>query len=348
MLTALIMAGGKGTRFWPISTENKPKQFLNLIDDKTMLQATIERLEDLINIDHIFVCTGVQYIGIIKEQLPNLPEKNIIIEPTGKNTAPCILLSLLYIKQIYMDANVVVLPSDHKINNKKEFLKILSVANKFVDDTFESIVTIGIEPNRPETGYGYINFSDNIEKIDNYQIKKVRCFVEKPNLNIAKEYLDKGTYLWNAGMFVFNCKFMIEEFKRLSNQMYQILSTLPAIEDENYMEVLEKKYSLCESISIDYAIMEKSKHIFVIPGDFGWDDIGSWKALERYIKKDENNNIFKGKVNNFNSKNNIAYSKKKEIILLDINELFVIEADDKIVVGKKESISKVYELRDNK
>ena len=151
MLTALIMAGGKGTRFWPKSTENKPKQLLNLIDDKTMLQATIERLEDLINIDHIFVCTGVQYIGIIKEQLPNLPEKNIIIEPTGKNTAPCILLSLLYIKQIYMDANVVVLPSDHKINNKKEFLKILSVANKFVDDTFESIVTIGIEPNKKGT-----------------------------------------------------------------------------------------------------------------------------------------------------------------------------------------------------
>lgn len=346
MLTALIMAGGKGTRFWPISTEEKPKQFLNLIDEKTMIQATVERLKDLINIDYVFICTGMKYVSIIKEQLPNLPERNIIIEPMGKNTAPCILLSVLYIKQIYANANIIVIPSDHKINDEKKFLNILSAANKFVENNYESIVTIGIEPNRPETGYGYINFSDNVEKINDYLIKKVYRFVEKPNLNKAKEYLNEGTYLWNAGMFIFNSKFMIEEFKKLFKQAFQILSTLPPIESENYMEMLEKKYSLCECISIDYAIMEKSEHIFVIPGDFGWDDIGSWRALERYIKKDKNSNIFKGKVNNFNSKNNIVYSTEKEIILLDINELFVIEAKDKIVVGKKDSISRVYELRD--
>ena len=345
MLTALIMAGGKGTRFWPMSTEEKPKQFLNLIDSKTMIQATVDRLEGLININHIFICTSKSYVDIVKQQLPNLPEKNIIIEPIGRNTAPCILLSTLYIKEMYDEANIVVLPSDHKINDKQEFLNILSSANDFINKNKEGIITIGIKPNRPEIGYGYINYGDDIDEFNNHSVKKVNRFVEKPNIEKAKEYLEANTYLWNAGMFVFNCDFMLEQFKIFFCNSYKILSSLPSINDSRYMEELHDKYILCDAISVDYAIMEKSDAIYVIPADFGWDDIGSWKALERYIIQDDNGNIIKGNINSVNSQNNVVYATDKKIILLDAEDLFVIETEDKIVVGKKDSIEHVHELR---
>lgn len=345
MLVALIMAGGKGTRFWPMSTEEKPKQFLKLIDERTMIQATVDRLEGLIDIENVFICTGAKYVDLVKEQLPRLPERNIIVEPAGRNTAPCILLSSLYIKQIYKNANIIVLPSDHKINNEPEFLNILSSANKFIKRNNKAIITIGIQPDRPETGYGYINFGEDEDIIGNYHIKKVNRFVEKPSLEKAKEYLGKGTYLWNAGMFMFNSNFMIDEFKQYFTAAYNILSSLPLIEDNGYMEELEDKYALCEAISIDYAIMEKSKYIYVIPGNFGWDDIGSWKALERYIPEDKNKNIFKGNVKGYNSNHNTVYGTDKQIILLDASDLFIIETDNKIVIGKKDSLPKVHKLR---
>lgn len=344
MLVALIMAGGSGTRFWPISTEKKPKQFLNLIDERTMIQATVERLEPLIDINHIFVCTGQQYVGLVKKQLPNLPKKNIIVEPIARNTAPCILLSILYIRQIYKECKVVVLPSDHKINDEKEYLSVLSSGNQFLDKYKESIVTIGVTPDRAETGYGYIKYGEVVSVINNHNIEKVNRFVEKPNLDKALEYLDSGHYLWNAGMFMFDVNFMINEFKKHYSS-YKLLSLLPSIDDNCYYEKLKKIYENCEAISIDYAIMEKSKKIYVISASFGWDDIGSWKALERYISKDKYGNILKGNVKICNSKNSIIYGNNKEILLIDIDDIFCIDTDDRIILGKKNSLSKVHKLR---
>ncbi len=340
MFCALIMAGGKGTRFWPKSTEEMPKQFLKLIDEKTMIQLTYDRLLKTMPAERIFVATGERYKELVKKQLESLPERNIIIEPEGRNTAPCILLACLYIKQIYEDATIAVLPSDHAIKNGEEFCNILNTAKDYVENkNKQAIVTIGINPNRPETGYGYIKF----EKEDR-EVIKVERFVEKPNLETAKEYLSQGGYLWNAGMFIFDVGNMLNELEH-NYSSYEILSHLPKIESTNYKEELDKLYPKCESISIDYAVMEKSKNIYVIPGDFGWDDIGTWNSLERYKEKDESDNILNGNIKNYNSKNNIIYAGDKKVILLDAENIFCIDTDEVLVIGNKDSISKVHELR---
>lgn len=345
MLIALIMAGGSGSRFWPMSTEEKPKQFLSLVNDKTMIQDTVDRLKSLIDIEHIFVCTCNKYENLVREQLPDLPKRNIVIEPFARNTAPCILLSTLYIKQIYGDANVIVLPSDHKINVETEFLNILSDANTYLENNCEAIITIGIKPDRPETGYGYIKYGKVLNKVKTHEFKKVIKFVEKPNQEKANQYLTDDHYLWNAGMFIFNVNFMINEFNRNSKKCYELLTSLPKIDDSKYTIVLEEQYKKCDSVSIDYAIMEKSNNICVVPADFEWDDIGSWKSLERYIVKDENNNIIKGNTKIINSKYNIIYGNNKRIILLDVDNIFCIDVNDTLIIGKRDSISEVYKLR---
>ena len=341
MFCALIMAGGKGTRFWPKSTESMPKQFLNLIDEnETMIQLTYERLLTIMPKERIFVITGARYKNQVAHDLKELPERNIIIEPEGRNTAPCILLACLYIKEIYEDATIAVLPSDHAIKNTNEFCNILSKANEYVEkENRGAIVTIGITPDRPETGYGYIKFENNKNNVI-----KVERFVEKPNLEKAKEYLADGGYLWNAGMFIFDVNNMLNELE-INYSGYNILKELPNIESTNYLEKLKELYPECESISIDYAVMEKSKSIYVIPGNFGWDDIGSWNSLERYIQKDINSNILNGNVESYNSKNNIVYSGDKKVILLDASDVFCIDTDNVLVIGSRDSINKVHELR---
>lgn len=344
MLVALIMAGGRGTRFWPASTDKKPKQFLSLVSDKTMIQETVGRLLPLIDIEHIFICTIAKYKNYCLEQFPGILERNIIIEPVGRNTAPCILLSTLYIKQIYSDANVIVLPSDHQINNVSEFLSVLEDANKFVDSKKDAIVTIGITPNRPETGYGYINFESTVCKVDEHDIKNVKRFVEKPNIERAQEYLEDGHYLWNAGMFMFNVDFMIRQYEQYANETYKTLTSLPSIISHDYEKELEEKYVACEAISVDFAIMEKTDKLYVIPADFGWDDIGAWDALSRYLKNDSNKNITKGDVTVYNSSNNTVFSSSKPVTLLDVEGLFVIETEERVIVGKRESLNRVHEL----
>ena len=332
----LIMAGGKGTRFWPKSTEKKPKQFINLI-----IQLTVDRVRNIVPIEKIFVATGEKYIDLVKEQIPDLPNKNIIVEPVGRNTAPCILLASLYIKQIYNDCNIAVLPSDHLIKNEKLFLDTLKTANNFVKDNKESIVTIGITPDRPETGYGYIKY----DKMDKKNVVKVDRFVEKPDFEKAKQYLDSKEYLWNAGMFIFNIDYMLKELENNYSETYELLQQLPSIYDENYNKILREIYPKSQSISIDYAVMEKSKNIYVIPSDFGWDDIGTWKALERYIKEDENKNYIKGQVSIYNSSNNILYSENKKIMVIGLDNIFCIESDDMIVIGPKDSMEELVKYR---
>ena len=257
---ALIMAGGKGTRFWPKSTEEKPKQFISLVEERTMIQLTIDRIKKMLPIEKIFIATGEKYVDLVKEQIPELPNKNIIMEPIGRNTAPCILLATLYIKQIYNNCNIAVLPSDHLIENEEEFLNTIQTADEFVNKNIESIVTIGIEPNRPETGYGYIKYS----KENNNKVIKVDKFVEKPNLETAEKYLASKEYLWNAGMFIFNANYMLKELNKNYNSGYELLKLLPSIEDESYKEKLNEMYPKCEKISIDYAVMEKSENVYVV------------------------------------------------------------------------------------
>ena len=341
MLCALIMAGGIGSRFWPQSTEDLPKQFLKLLGDKTMIRMTFDRINKLIPSENIFIVTNNRYVNKIKEEIPELPLVNIITEPCSKNTAPCILLSSLYIKNLLGEVNIACISSDSYIKKEEVFLEKIKLANDFVTNNKEALVTIGITPTRPETGYGYIKYNK-----DEAAPNKVERFVEKPDLSKAQEYLNSGDYLWNAGMFIFNNINMIKEIETNSNNEYEVLKDLPNIGDESYKDFLNTNYEKCNKISIDYAVMEKSNHVYTIPSDLGWDDIGSWKSLERYIPKDSNDNIIKGDVKVINSNNNVIYGNGKKIILYNVSDLFCIDSNDVVIIGKREDLDKVQTLKD--
>lgn len=332
MLCALIMAGGKGTRFWPLSTEEKPKQFLNLVGSYTMIQMTVNRILPIIPIERIFVCTGEKYVGYVKEQLVDLPDRNIIIEPEGRNTAPCIALSSMIINKYYEDSSILVLPSDHLIEKEDAFRKIIIEGNNFINSNKESIVTLGIKPNRPEIGYGYIKVSDNSSNM----VRRVEKFVEKPDENTAKKYIEEGNYLWNSGMFLWKAKWIINEIKRCLPNTYEALNNLQVLNEELLQEFINKNYVKTDNISIDYAVLEKSDNIYVIPSDIGWDDIGTWKAVERYKEKDLNNNIASDNVNIIQSRSNMIVNNQKKVVLIGIEDVMTLETEDSIfIVNKK-------------
>lgn len=330
-ICALIMAGGKGTRFWPLSTEEKPKQFLNLVGSKTMIQMTIDRILPIIPIERIFVCTGEKYISLIKEQIPNLPDRNIIVEPEGRNTAPCIALSALIIKRYYKDSTMVVLPSDHLINDEKRFRELLLLGGRFLENNSDGILTLGMKPDRPETGYGYIQFGEEVE----LGIKKVNRFVEKPNLQLAKQYLDKGSYLWNGGMFLWKTEHVLKEIKKYIPNTYEVLHNIESIDENSIQEMINENYNKTDSISIDYAVLEKSDKIFVIPSEIGWDDIGTWKSVERYKKKDEENNIINNNTYVIDSTSNMVVNNNKKIVMIGIDNTMAIETEDTIYIVNK-------------
>lgn len=342
MLCALIMAGGKGTRFWPLSTEEKPKQFLNIIDDNTMIQMTVNRILPIVPIERIFVCTGEKYIDLVKSQLPNLPDKNIIVEPEGRNTAPCIALSTMIINRYYNNSTILVLPSDHLIKDENNFRDTILLAEDFINDNSDSIITLGMEPDRPETGYGYIKVSKDY----NNEIKKVEKFVEKPNSETAKKYLDEACYLWNGGMFLWKANNILSEIKKYTPNTYEALHNISLIEEENLQDLINKQYKDTESISIDYAVLEKSDKIYVVPSNFGWDDIGSWRAVERYREKDSNNNILNGAAKAINSQSNMVVNNKKKIVMIGIEDIMAIETEDIMYIVNKKNMDNLKDYKE--
>lgn len=341
MLCALIMAGGVGSRFWPQSTPENPKQFLSLVSEKAMIQMTYDRMKKIVPKEKIFIVTNYNYVDKVKEQIPEIKDINIITEPCSRNTAPCILLSTIYIKNIYKNTNIVCVSSDSHIENENKFMDDISLANEFVTKKQDAIVTIGIKPTRPETNYGYIKYEHSDDKV-----LKVLRFVEKPNLELAKKYYESKEYLWNAGMFIFNAESILKEFKNNVPKEYNLLINLPKHINSEYYKFLNENYEKCEKISIDYAVMEKSNNVYTIPTEIGWDDIGTWNSVERYIPKDERDNVLKGNIEAINSNNNIVYANNKKVVLLDVENVFCIDSDDVIIVGKKESLNKVYTLKD--
>ena len=341
MLCALIMAGGVGLRFWPQSTPENPKQFLSLVSEKAMIQMTYDRMKKIVPKEKIFIVTNYNYIDKVKEQIPEINDINIITEPCSKNTAPCILLSTIYIKNIYKNSNIVCVSSDSHIENENKFIDDIVLANEFVTKKQEAIVTIGIKPTRPETNYGYIKYEHSDDKV-----LKVSRFVEKPNLELAKKYYESKEYLWNAGMFIFNAESILKEFENNLPKEYNLLINLPKHINSEYYKFLNENYKKCEKISIDYAVIEKSNNVYTIPTEIGWDDIGTWNSVERYIPKDERDNVLKGNIEAIDSNNNIVYANNKKVVLLDVENIFCIDSDDVIIVGKKESLNKVHTLKD--
>ena len=345
MLCALIMAGGKGTRFWPLSTEEKPKQFLNLIGEETMIQMTVNRIKPIIPIERVFVCTGEMYVDLVKEQLPELPEQNIIVEPEGRNTAPCITLSAFVIKKYYKDANMIVLPSDHLISDEDEFRNVIKNADEFVKENKEAIITLGMEPTRAETGYGYIRYGKDEKVINNHKVIKVDAFVEKPNKEKAKAYIKEGNYLWNGGMFLWSAENILNQIENYSNDTYKALKDIEIVSNEEIQELINNNYHKTEAISIDYAVMEKSDSIYVVPSRFGWDDVGSWEALDRYREKDEKGNVLVGSAKVVDSHGNLVISSSHDIVVEGMKDIYVIENDGKILVGHKSNVANVKDLK---
>lgn len=343
MLCALIMAGGKGTRFWPLSTADKPKQFLKLLGSETMIQMTVNRINKSIPLNRVFVCTTESYVDLVKEQLPKLPSNNIIIEPEGRNTAPCIALSAMVIKRRFKDANMVVLPSDHLIRDEEDFLGSIEYANNFLKVNKEAIITLGMRPDRVETGYGYIKIGKDSYKKN---IKEVDAFIEKPTWDKAKSYIESNEYLWNGGMFLWNIDNITSLIKEFLPKTYEALKSILTTREDKIYEKIKENYSKTDAISIDYGVLEKAKNIYVIPCDCGWDDVGNWTSVERYSDKDSVGNVFKAQGTLYNSKNNIVLTHKN-ILLNDVENLIVVETDDYIMISSKkqeQDIKKAKEL----
>lgn len=337
--TALIMAGGKGERFWPRSRVSLPKQFLSLTDDgKTMIQLTVERISPLVNIEDVYIATNKNYRELVKQQLPGIPEENILCEPVGRNTAPCIGLGAAHVAKKYDDATMIVLASDHLIKNNEIFTETFTQACE-VAEKGENLVTIGITPNYPETGYGYIKYDQNTKEGSAYAVEK---FVEKPVLEVAKEYLADGHYLWNSGMFVWNVSTILNNFKKLLPESYAALMKIKeSVGTADEEAVLNKEFMNLEAESVDYAIMEKADNIYIIPGNFGWDDIGSWLAVGRIKKTDDDNNVVNGNVVTVNTKNCVIEGADKLIATVGLRDMVVVDTKDATLISTKENAGEI-------
>lgn len=343
--TALIMAGGRGERFWPKSRKNLPKQFLSLTDDgKTMIQLTIERILPLVALEDIYIATNRDYKDLVREQLPDLPEENILCEPIGRNTAPCIGLGAIHISRKYEDAVMMVLPSDHLIKYQQMFLNTLCQGCELAEKG-PNLVTIGITPDYPETGYGYIKFIPEESDGHAYAVDR---FVEKPSLEVAKEYLATEQYLWNSGMFLWKVSTILDNLKQFMPTIYNGLQIIKsAINTADAETVLETEFTAFPSESIDYGIMEKAKNIFILPGTFGWDDVGSWLAVGRIRKSNEQGNVVNGNIITIGTKNCIIEGGQKLIATVGLENLIIVDTEDATLICDKNSAGDIKKVLEN-
>lgn len=343
--TALIMAGGRGERFWPKSRLNMPKQFLSLTDDgKTMLQLTVERILPLVHMEDIFIATNRDYYDLVRQQLPDLPTRNILCEPAGRNTAPCIGLGAVHMAKKYGDAVMLVLPSDHLIKYNSIFLNTLADAADIAEKG-DNLITLGIAPDCPETGFGYIKFRSDKAFGRAYEVER---FVEKPDLEKAKEYIASELYLWNSGMFIWKVSTILHNMKTHLPKLYQGLQEISkAIDTAGEKATLEKEYTAFQSESIDYGIMEKANNIYTLTGAFGWDDVGSWLAVGRLKASNEFGNVVNGNVVAVNTKNVIIQGGDKLIATVGISDLIVVDTPDALLICHKDSTADIKKVLEN-
>lgn len=337
--TALIMAGGRGERFWPKSRKSLPKQFLSLTNSgKTMIQLTVDRILPLVSMEDIYISTNEEYCALVQAQLPEIPAENILCEPVGRNTAPCIGLGAVHMAAKYGDTVMLVLPSDHLIKQTAFFLNTLQDACE-VAQAGENLVTLGITPDEPETGYGYIKFDSSRPLLRAFGVEK---FVEKPDLETAKAYLESEQYLWNSGMFSWKVSTILGNYQALLPEMYEGLQTIrAAIGTEAEASVLAAEFPRLQSVSVDYGIMEHAENIYTLPGSFGWDDVGSWLAIERINPTNEFGNVVSGNLITVDTKNCILQGGKKLIAAVGVEDLIVVDTDDALLICEKNSAGEI-------
>ncbi len=335
----IIMAGGVGTRFWPFSRQKFPKQFHDILGTgSTLIQQTAERFNGVCPDENIFVVTSEDYYQLTKDQLPFLSDDQILCEPSRRNTAPCIGYACYKIAKKNPNANIVVAPADHVILKQEEFRARINIAIDFAAKN-DVLVTLGIKPTRPDTGYGYIHFDDT----EAGEVKKVKTFTEKPVLELAEKFLESGDYVWNGGIFIWNFNSIKKAFTEFLPEMADAFAI--AQEDfftKNEQEALLKAYPRCRLISIDNGIMEKADNVFVVLSDIGWSDLGTWKSIYENSEKDEHNNVISAQTMLYNTKDCIVKSTSNKLVVInDLEGYIVAEYDDVLMICKKEDEQKV-------
>ena len=343
---AILMAGGVGSRFWPVSTTEFPKQFHDMLGmGETLIQKTFSRLSKIIPPQNIFILTNERYNQIVLEQLPMVKQEQVLLEPAMRNTAPCILYATLKIKKLNPDALMVVAPSDHWIEDENAFVSDLQKCFDYCENN-DALLTLGIQPTFPNTGYGYIEFDAS----DKSEMKKVIQFREKPDYETAKSFLAKGNFLWNGGIFIWSANSVLEAFSKFQPKMTALFEAgLETYNTDGEQEFIDKYYSDADTISIDYAVMEHAQNVFVLPATFDWNDLGTWGSLHQKLDKDERNNaVVNATVILENASNNIIRSNAKKLIIIDgLDDYIIVDKDDVLLIypkGKEQEIKRITEL----
>jgi mannose-1-phosphate guanylyltransferase len=334
------MAGGVGVRFWPLSKVSRPKQFLDILGvGKSLIQMTVNRFKQICPDENIYIVTNEIYYDLVKEQLPQLTDEQIILEPMRRNTAPCIAYANYKIKQHNPDANIVVAPSDHVILNEKSFINHIQAAIFCIENN-PWLLTLGIQPTRPDTGYGYIQFDENNKYAPEQRISKVKLFTEKPELELAKQFLESGDFLWNAGIFVWKLSVIEKAFDLYLPDVSELFKQYAdKINTPFEKETMHTIYEQCRSISIDYGIMEKATNVHVLSSDFGWSDLGTWGSLFEQLKRDENNNTVHAHKDVFlyDAKDCIINTPKGKVVVVQgLHDYIVSESDNTLLICKKQ------------
>jgi mannose-1-phosphate guanylyltransferase len=338
-----IMAGGIGSRFWPMSRTDMPKQFLDILNiGRTLIQSTYDRFAKFIPVENIYIVTSAQYKDIVKKQLPELPEKNILCEPSRKNTAPCIAYISYKLAQLDPKANLICAPADHLITETDAFIDICKHALHFTSH-IKALVTLGIKPSNPNTGYGYIQY-ESLAAGEN--IFKVKLFTEKPDLELAKTFLASGDFLWNAGIFIWQVKNIIAAFEKHTPELHEVFDA----EKEHFNtnkehEALERIFPQCTNTSIDYAVMEKADNVYVIPSSFGWSDLGTWKSAYETIEKDYLENAVGGnEVIVIDATKNMVHAPNNKLVVLQgLDDFIVVDTKDVLLICKKDKEQEIKE-----
>ena len=343
----VIMAGGVGNRLWPLSTEELPKQFVDVLGcGRSLLQLTVDRFQGICPPENMWVVTSEKYAEVVKEQLPMLPEDNILKEPCRRNTAPCIAYAAWKIKKRDPAANMVVTPSDHFVADTQEFRRVINSALGFVNGS-DAILTIGIKPTRPETGYGYIEAVLGNSTLSNKEIFRVDSFKEKPSLEVAESYVAKNNFYWNAGIFIWNVSTIVNAFRVYQSPIASVFESLmPYYFTDGEQEQVNARFPECRNISVDYAIMERAEEIFVFPASFGWSNLGTWMSLHDNMLRDINGNVMVGSEVRMAETHNCIVSTEglKRVVVIGMDNCIVAEKDNNLLVCKMGEESRIKDI----
>ncbi len=345
MIYGVIMAGGKGERFWPLSNESHPKQLLAITSDRHLLQETLDRIEDFIPIDQTIVVAGSNIKDAIVESCHRIEESSVLSEPFGRNTCLAVGCAAIHLQKKDPDAIMVVLSADHLIQPAAKWVKVIKVGTKIAAKE-DKLITIGITPTRAETGYGYIELTDAQREIDEISVFGVTAFKEKPRPTVAQQYYYGGRHLWNSGMFIWSVKSILKAFEQHMPEMFELLTEYSAhIGTDNELIERKKLYQEAEAVSIDVAIMEQADNVLTLKGDFVWDDVGSWLSLQRFKEQDKGNNVIIGPALTFNTFESTIYNDDGGMIAaLGVSDLVIAKSGDVVMVAHKTQLDKIKEL----